>query len=1088
MADDFEKAILFSFDQSGRVDPAVKAQAEAYLEQVRASPDAWQLCLVRFESSAYAEVRFWCAQTLGALARHSHALLPPAGRAALRAALVAHGTQAAGGPPLPGFLKNKVAQAIVALAGHEYPDEWPSFFQDLLGTLSSGQPAVDLFCRILVAVDQDIISLDVPRSAEEAKQSMHFKDSMRERALADIADAWCRLLAAYSGPAPDAAAAVLETVQRYVHWIDIGLVANDRFVPLLFNALNAQHEGLRGAAADVLTEIVSKRMEVGAKLSLIQQLGVVPVCARWRAGLPAVDEEPELAVKYARLLAALATEVLEAWKKVENSVLSMAAVGLEVDAEASSEASAACATAGQLMDALFPAVLAALRAGHDEVAAAVVPFLLSYVARLRALQKRGGAEGALPPGQAAHVPAILESLAACARFPDDSAAYEVAASSATERVAAEEEESAMADRRQDLFTLFRNAANLARPESYRFVGGLLSAALSRGQAGGGGGSAAAAAGGGGGAAWQDVEVAVSLLYQLGETAPEADMKPGSGVLAQLAAGVMQAEVPAVKHRLVALALLETYVRYSRVLAAVGGAALAAVVPRFLDEHGMGHPSEAVAKRAAYLFCRLAKQLRAQLRPLVLDILQRLEPHLAAIAATPTPEAPQTKSSGVTGGRGGAGQGLLGTVDDRLYAFEAAGLLVGQEDLPAAEQRAWVAGLLQPLVAQLEGNLAAAAAGGGAAAAAAAAAGAPPPALLVQQALEAVTRVGKGLNVKLCTESRPELGALLVGVVQSAVAVPRALPSNKQLRARFISFLHRMVECLGATLLPYLPSALEVLLYAEADATDVTDVLLLLNQLMLRFKDALMPVMQEMVPACIARVHSLLPSDWDWSGAKATPAALATPTAAAAAAAADGGGKPAAAGSNEDLRERAELQRAYYAFAHALVHNKLSPVLLHAPPGTLDAALGALMRGAATHVDAGVRKTCVQCLERLVGEWCGADGSEALPGFREFAMKQFGGEVLLEGLAAQGSSVDIRDAAAISLLTEIAQSLQLVHARCGEPYLAHLCGSLLPRLGWPPEAAQQLVAHITGSETKALKDFLKVVLQQIRQAQAAANGR
>ena len=108
----------------------------------------------------------------------------------------------------------------------------------------------------------------------------------------------------------------------------------------------------------------------------------------------------------------------------------------------------------------------------------------------------------------------------------------------------------------------------------------------------------------------------------------------------------------------------------------------------------------------------------------------------------------------------------------------------------------------------------------------------------------------------------------------------------------------------------------------------------------------------MAPACIARVHSLLPADWDWSGAKATPAALATPTAAAAGAAADGGSRPAAAGSNVDLRERAELQRAYYAFMHALVHNKLSPVLLRAPPGTLDAALGALMRGAATHVDAG----------------------------------------------------------------------------------------------------------------------------------------
>ena len=197
----------------------------------------------------------------------------------------------------------------------------------------------------------------------------------------------------------------------------------------------------------------------------------------------------------------------------------------------------------------------------------------------------------------------------------------------------------------------------------------------------------------------------------------------------------------------------------------------------------------------------------------------------------------------------------------------------------------------------------------------------------------------------------------------------------------------------------------------------------------------------MVPACVARVHSLLPADWDWSGAKCTPAALSTPTAAA-------GERAAAAGSTEDLRERAELQRAYYSFLHALVHNGLSGVLLRAPPGTLDAALGALMRGAATHVDAGaaglrgrgaapalvpgshaarewcaafwlaagaagglvhayraalhphtctrhtsapagVRKTCVQAVERLAGEWCSAEGGEALPGFRDFVMKQVG---------------------------------------------------------------------------------------------------
>jgi hypothetical protein len=90
-------------------------------------------------------------------------------------------------------------------------------------------------------------------------------------------------------------------------------------------------------------------------------------------------------------------------------------------------------------------------------------------------------------------------------------------------------------------------------------------------------------------------------------------------------------------------------------------------------------------------------------------------------------------------------------------------------------------------------------------------------------------------------------------------------------------------------------------------------------------------------------------------------------------------------------------------------------------------------------------------------------------------------VLLEGLVS-GGGVDIRDAAAISLLTEVAQSLQLVHQRCGEQYLAYLCHELLPRLGWPPEAAQQLVAHISASETRVIKDFLKSALQQIKQQQ------
>ncbi len=59
---------------------------------------------------------------------------------------------------------------------------------------------------------------------------------------------------------------------------------------------------------------------------------------------------------------------------------------------------------------------------------------------------------------------------------------------------------------------------------------------------------------------------------------------------------------------------------------------------------------------------------------------------------------------------------------------------------------------------------------------------------------------------------------------------------------------------------------------------------------------------QVVPEVVARVHALLPPNWDWSGAAAAP-----PTAAAA------DGPPAAAtAASEEAREAGDLQRAYYA--------------------------------------------------------------------------------------------------------------------------------------------------------------------------------
>ena len=80
---------------------------------------------------------------------------------------------------------------------------------------------------------------------------------------------------------------------------------------------------------------------------------------------------------------------------------------------------------------------------------------------------------------AQHIPAMLGSLAVCARFPHDSCNYPLTPQDATHAVAAEEEAANVLTKRQELFTLFKNAAKLTPQVAYDFVGKELQSVLSR---------------------------------------------------------------------------------------------------------------------------------------------------------------------------------------------------------------------------------------------------------------------------------------------------------------------------------------------------------------------------------------------------------------------------------------------------------------------------------------------------------------------------------------------------------------------------------------------------------------------------------
>ncbi|GFH22225.1 tRNA exportin, partial [Haematococcus lacustris] len=126
------------------------------------------------------------------------------------------------------------------------------------------------------------------------------------------------------------------------------------------------------------------------------------------------EEQQALLLKLAALLSCLAGEIIDALKKVENGVISLLAAGLAISSEATQDATAVANQASQMLDSLFPALLAAFRSEVDAVALPLLSFMSAYTARLKLLHKRNGE---LSPGDTSNVRAILAGIAVCGRYP-----------------------------------------------------------------------------------------------------------------------------------------------------------------------------------------------------------------------------------------------------------------------------------------------------------------------------------------------------------------------------------------------------------------------------------------------------------------------------------------------------------------------------------------------------------------------------------------------------------------------------------------------------------------------------------------------
>jgi len=92
------------------------------------------------------------------------------------------------------FIRNKAAQIFALVFVCDYPKRWPTFFADLLQTLGMGPRAVDIYLKVLLAIDCEVVDREVIHSKEEADRNTQIKDHMRESCVQDLVDSWFQIM------------------------------------------------------------------------------------------------------------------------------------------------------------------------------------------------------------------------------------------------------------------------------------------------------------------------------------------------------------------------------------------------------------------------------------------------------------------------------------------------------------------------------------------------------------------------------------------------------------------------------------------------------------------------------------------------------------------------------------------------------------------------------------------------------------------------------------------------------------------------------------------------------------------------------
>eukprot|EP00842_Homolaphlyctis_polyrhiza_P004115 jgi/Hompol1/4704/HPOL_003826-RA len=640
MADDLRRAVELAYSSP---DPNVKRQATEYIEQLKNSPRGWELCLTALADPqpTRPEFLFFYMQVIDSMLLGRYNSLAPNERIFVQQTIWSLFQPFALDGSKPPFLLNRLCVTIVQLFKLQYPNEWPTFFDQLFEALSMSnaqRAMIVAFLRICKTIDEEVVCQYVSRTAEDVARNTIIKDYMRESAVARLVDAWLAILQSGTSADPDITNTCLGLFGAYVSWIDINLVLRPEFVTALLSFLAI--EDLQIAACDCLAEIVAKGMKPTDKLQLLSLLKLPTILSTVQTSSERLDEQ------LAKLINTIGLELCSCHRDTENVYDRVQAL--------------------QGLDATFPFLERFLSNEFDDTVSILFPFVSSLLLLLKRIKKEG-----MSQLQSDNLARLLHVLIGKMKYLDDEE-YKLGGDT-------DDEDDLFFQLRKSIKAFLESIASIDDTLFVSTVSNLVCHNLERLQRGVLAGKPLQTV-----LKWPDAELSLYLLHIFIEAKPFKD-------------------ISSYPHDSIPIIFFEAVVRYSHFFEQ-RPEYLPSALQAFVDSRGLHHPSLFVRIRLNYLFLRFIKSLRQIIGQYSHSLLDSIK-DLLSIAPRSSVEVTSNGGSATSiPNIQTATSDSAAEVDSQQFLFEAVGFLISLDTVDEAKRSGLLRSALSPMVFLIETQL------------------------------------------------------------------------------------------------------------------------------------------------------------------------------------------------------------------------------------------------------------------------------------------------------------------------------------------------------------------------------------------------